>query len=87
MPVTTNSGPEISKSARDLPAFAQPAFERGQRDLADVPLGRETVEDDAVGDLARDLGHQLADRGEERPSGSPYGLGPGLKNGVISVWR
>src|SRR5207247_878209 len=49
-----------------LLAGPRPApLERGHRDLAHVPLGREAVQQDPVGDLARDLGHALADGGEE----------------------
>ena len=52
------------KSARVRPDVREAALERGQRDLAHVPLGGERVQDHAVGDLARDLGHEVADRGE-----------------------
>ncbi len=41
------------------------SLDRGHRHLLDVPLGREAVDDDPVGDLSRDLAHLLADRGQE----------------------
>ena len=85
MPVTTNDGPEISKPSIVLPALARPALERRERDLAQVALGGEAVAEEAVAHLAGDLGHQLADAGEEDLRASPCGFGPGLKNGVISV--
>ena len=82
--MTTNNGPLISKSARVRPALAKPALERGERDLAHVALGRERVEDHAVGHLAGDLGHELAD-GREPHLGQAVRVRAGLKNGVISV--
>ena len=57
--------------ARDLERRAvaarglQAALDRGHGHFLHVALGREAVDDDAVGDLARDLRHHLADRGEE----------------------
>src|SRR5438876_7429149 len=49
-----------------LLAGPRPApLERGHGDLAHVPLGGEAVQQDPVRDLARHLGHALADGGEE----------------------
>ena len=64
-PVTTKIGEVTSEVGALLPAGDKPALERGQGDLAHVLLGRERVQDDAVGDLARDLGHPIAHRGQE----------------------
>ena len=64
------------------------ALEGGDRDLAEVLLGREAVAEEAVADLAGDLGHQLADAGEEDLAAGRTRRVPsrsGVKNGVISV--
>jgi len=51
----------------------EPALDARQRDLAHVALGGEGMQDHAVGDLARDLGHQVADRGEHGGSNNCHG--------------
>ena len=51
----------------------RPALERGQRRLADELRGRERVDHEAVGDLARDLGHPRADAAEHRCGGGRTG--------------
>ena len=69
-PVTTMTGHEISMSARVRPEVASPRSSAGKRVLAQE-LGRaERVDEEAVGDLARDLGHLGADPGEEDPRGA-----------------
>ena len=85
--VTTNTGRLSVKSARvRFPsATANPRSRPGSVDLADVSLGGERVQDDAVCDLARDLGHLVADRGQHRPAAARTGSVPGSKNGVINV--
>ena len=65
VPVTTKLGPTISKPSIVLPALARPRSSAGMRHLAQVPLGGEAVAEEAVADLAGDLGHQLADAGQE----------------------
>ena len=58
------------------------------RHLAQVPLGGEAVAEEAVAHLAGDLGHQLADAGEEhlrRAEPVEVAMPQGVKNGVISV--
>jgi len=44
------------------------------------------VDQKTVGDFAGDFGHQFTDRGQVH-LGAPYGFGPGLKKGDISVRR
>ena len=87
VPVTTNSGPETWNDERVAARPAQAALDGRHRDFLDVTLGREPVDDDAVGDLARDLGHLLPDRGEEHLRRAVRDSGVGAKNGVINVWR
>ena len=56
-----------------------------QRHLAEVALGGERVEEEAVAHLSGDLGHALADPGEEHGR-RPVLVPSGEKNGVMSVW-
>ena len=62
---TVITGNMISKSARGRPAVASPRSSAGQRRLAHELLRRERVDHEAVGDLARDLGHARTDAGQE----------------------
>ena len=65
MPVTTKPGYETVRSARVLPGLGRAALEGGQAHLAQVALGGEAVDQEAVAHLARHLGHELADRGQQ----------------------
>ena len=71
-----------------LAGLGPAALERRERDLAQVPLGGEAVAEEPVAHLAGDLGHQLADTGEEdlRHADAVEVGASGVKNGVISVW-
>ena len=85
--MTTNDGPDDLEAVHRLAGLGPAALEGGQRDLAQVPLGGEAVADEPVAHLAGDLGHQLADAGEEdlrRRRTREVGAS-GVKNGVISV--
>jgi hypothetical protein len=63
--VTTNDGPDDLEPLHRLAGLGAPALERRDRDLAQVLLGGEAVADEAVAHLAGDLGHELADAGQE----------------------
>ena len=84
-PVTTNSGPEISNDGARPPGLREAALDRGHRHLLHVPLGREAVDDDAVGDLAARPRSSARRPRRGTPSARRTGSGRGAKNGVINV--
>ena len=87
VPVTTNDGPDDLEAVHRLAGLGPAALERREGDLAQVLLGGEAVAEEAVAHLAGDLGHQLADAGEEdlRRRRTARSAAGGVKNGVISV--
>ena len=87
VPVTTKLGPDDLEAVHRLAGLGPAPLERRQRDLAEVLLGGEAVAEEAVAHLAGDLGHQLADAGQEdlRHAEVAEVGRPGAKNGVISV--
>ena len=84
MPVTTNSGPEISKSARERPALARP------RSIAGIVTSltyRSVVKPWMITPSATSPPTSVisSPTAARNTFGCPYGFGPGLKNGVINV--
>ena len=52
-------------SARRASRTLEPPFESGEGHVAEVALGREAVDQESVAHLSCDLGHELADAGDE----------------------
>ena len=57
--------PDDLETVHRLARLGPTTRECGERHFAEVALGGEPVADESVADLAGDLGHQLADAGQE----------------------